>query len=300
MRTEDLRYFLAVASTGKLGPASELTGISQPGLTKSIARLEAELGGALFQRTGRGMQLTELGKVFEARASRISSELGDAMSEARALHPLEGVLRVGVAPSIEPMLARACARLMGQRPLLRVELTVQITDHLEIAVADGRLDIAIVSGVKEFTDEMLFRPIAQDRVWIVAPDGHALMQIGRPLLLSDLVHHGWALPPRGHLTRRRMDEAFAEKGLPPPTPRLENDYSLSAFRLIAECGLLTVCTAYTLHMLVDDRFHPLDIHDFQWERRIGVLSRRGVSLSPLAQDFLHLLTQDVPRGPLVN
>lgn len=295
MRTEDLRYFLAVATTGKLGPASDLTGISQPGLTKAIARLEAELGGALFQRTGRGMQLTELGAVFEARAARITSELGDAMSEARALNPLEGVLRIGVAPSVEPMLARACARLLSQRPLLRVELTVQITDQLEIAVGGGRLDVAIVSRSKEFADEMLFMPIAHDEVLIVAPEAHPLARARLPLQMRDLVPHAWALPPRGHLTRRRMDDAFTEKGLPLPVTRLENEFSLSAFRLVAECGLLTACTSYTLHMVVDDRLQPLDVQDFQWRRQIGVLSRRGVSMAPLAQDLLRLLTEDLER-----
>jgi DNA-binding transcriptional LysR family regulator len=291
MRTEDLRYFLAVAATGKLGPASDLTGISQPGLTKAIARLETELGGALFQRTGRGMQLTELGTTFEARATRIAGELSDAMSEARALNPLEGVLRIGVAPSIEPMLSRACARLMAQRPLLRVELTVQITDQLEIAVGGGRLDLAIVSRSKEFAEEMLFLPITHDQVWIVAPKVHPLARAGQPLQLKDLVEQAWALPPRGHITRRHMDEAFTAKGLPPPVTRLENEFSMSAYRLIADCGLLTACTTYTLHMLAHESLQPLNVEDFLWRRQIGVLTRRGLSLAPLAQDLMHLLTE---------
>lgn len=293
MRTEDLRYFLAVATTGKLGPASDLTGISQPGLTKAIARLESELGGALFQRTGRGMQLTELGAVFEARAARIVGELSDAMSEARALNPLEGVLRIGVAPSIEPLLAPACARLMVQRPLLRLEFSVQITDHLEVAVADGRLDMAIVSRVKEFGDELRFLPITSDRVLIVASETHPLVQAGRPVYLRDLLSHPWALPPRGHTTRRRMEEAFVAQGLHPPQPRLENEFNLSAFRLIAACGLLTPCTTYVLNMLDNERIKALDVLDFCWERQIGVLSRQGLSMAPLAQDLLRMLTQEV-------
>lgn len=297
MRTEDLRYFLAVAVTGKLGSASDLIGISQPGLTKAIARLEAELGGALFQRTGRGMQLTELGVVFESRAARIAGELSDAMSEARALNPLEGVLRIGVAPSIEPLLAGACARLMAQRPLLRLELTVQITDQLEVAVSDGRLDIAIVSRFKESSDELSFRPITRDRVWIVATETHPLVKAGQPVHLRDLLAHGWALPPRGHLARRRMDEAFMERGLQPPQPRLENTFNLSAFRLIAECGLLTPCTSYVLNMLVNDRMMVLDVQDFFWERQIGVLSRQGLSMAPLAQDLLRMITQDALPEP---
>ena len=293
MRTEDLQYFLAVARAGKLGSATDIAGISQPGLTKAIARLELELGGPLFLRTGRGMQLTELGRSFETRANRIVDELGIAMEEARTLHPLQGVLRIGVAPSIEPLLAPACARLMTRRPLLRVELMVLITDYLVSAVGSGRLDLAIAARLRDMPDDLSFIHVGEDERHIVVSAEHELARAGAPVMLKDLVDHDWALPRKESAVRRYVEEAFASKGLRQPVIRLENEFSMSAYSIISECGLLAVTTPYVFGMVPSQHLVALKVLDFEWKREIGILVKRDGSANPLVQDFIDLLLDDM-------
>ena len=64
MRLTQIRDFVAVVDAGSISSAARLLNVSQPGLTKSIGRLEAELAVSLLQRTPRGVSLTRYGRAF--------------------------------------------------------------------------------------------------------------------------------------------------------------------------------------------------------------------------------------------
>ena len=75
MRLTQIRDFVAVVDAGSISSAARTLGVSQPGLTKSIAALEAELNVALLRRTPRGISLTRFGRAFHARAHAAHSEV---------------------------------------------------------------------------------------------------------------------------------------------------------------------------------------------------------------------------------
>ena len=283
MRTEDLQYFLAVAAVGKLGPASDMLGISQPGLTKAIVRLETELGGALFLRTGRGMQLTELGQAFERRARRMTQEVGEALVEARRLQPLEGVLRLGVAPAIVPMSVVASAEMMRRRPLLRIDLMIQVTDYLEIALSSGRIDLAIATQSELFAKEFSFQPVAEDEIRIVCAADHPLA--GRDLGLADLAGQAWALPHRDIAMRRHLDQIFRNSAQPEPLVRMEWEWGAGIYELIARSRLLSISNPYLYGLAPPGAMRVLKVRDFAWKRQVGLLTRKGETLAPIAQDY---------------
>lgn len=289
MRSEDLRYFLGVIEAGKLGAASDLLGITQPGLTKAIARLETELGGPLFRRTGRGMELTELGVSFEQRAQRITLELDRAMAEARACNPHEGVIRFGIAPQLQHLAVDLCAQFVRQRPLVRFQMFQQISDQLVVGLIGSRIDIALVSESKAFPEDLVFEPLDRIELGIVAGPDHPLAKVTRPLQLADLVGHDWALPSTDTLVRRHLVQAFRARGLPEPVTRIENDVSSSVVPLAVQCGLLSICTPYTLDEVAAGTVVRLPVEDFSWWRRVGLLMQRGFPLNAVAADFAQQL-----------
>src|ERR1700761_4216649 len=83
MIADQLRYFLAAARHEHLGRAAEELGMSQPALSRSILKLEEELGVQLFDRAGRGVRLNSAGKILLRRIERAHAECEDAVRELR-------------------------------------------------------------------------------------------------------------------------------------------------------------------------------------------------------------------------
>src|SRR5262245_1883093 len=100
MEVAQVRYFNAVARHGSFGAAARALGVTQPGLTKAIRRLETSLDCTLFARLPRGVALTERGQAFLRHAILLEVQLQDARDEVRAMaHGAAGVLRIGAGPS---------------------------------------------------------------------------------------------------------------------------------------------------------------------------------------------------------
>ena len=74
MEMHQLRYFAKVAELGNVTRAAEACHVSQPSLSQQIAKLERELGQPLLERLGRGVRLTEAGRLFRRHADQILSQ----------------------------------------------------------------------------------------------------------------------------------------------------------------------------------------------------------------------------------
>src|SRR5271154_6197916 len=81
MLSDQIRYFAAAARHEHLGRAADELDLSQPALSRSIQKLEEELGVQLFDRTGRGVHLNAAGKILLRRVERASAEFDDAIRE---------------------------------------------------------------------------------------------------------------------------------------------------------------------------------------------------------------------------
>src|SRR5258706_3118031 len=103
MELHQLRYFCAVAETGSFSRAAEQTHVSQPSLSQQILKLEDELGARLFDRLGRSVRLTELGKTFLPRARAVLRELEAARGDVvEGKEFIGGPITVGVIPTVPP------------------------------------------------------------------------------------------------------------------------------------------------------------------------------------------------------
>ena len=130
-RRTDLTRLLAVAETGRIGAAAERSNVTQPTLTRDIARLEARFGGRLFERLPDGVRPTALGATAVERARRV---LGEVEAAERAIDAARsgrtGIFRVTATPPwAETVLARAAARFREAFPA--VELRIESATRAE-------------------------------------------------------------------------------------------------------------------------------------------------------------------------
>src|SRR5918994_6164046 len=100
MDLAQIRYFSAVARHGSFSAAAKALGMTQPGLTKAVRRLESSVGCPLFVRLPRGVMLTPQGDALLRHAGLLDVQLQDARHELRALAGgAVGELRIGAGPS---------------------------------------------------------------------------------------------------------------------------------------------------------------------------------------------------------
>lgn len=144
MDLRQLRYFLAVATEKHFGRAAESLNIVQPALSMQIRALEEELGGALFERTSRRVELTAAGEVLAVEARRTLEQADFARRSAeRALRGETGMIRIGFVGNAI-FSGRLMADLQGfhqQYPDVELKLEEVAPQRQVEAILSGLLDI---------------------------------------------------------------------------------------------------------------------------------------------------------------
>ncbi|GAA3241316.1 LysR family transcriptional regulator [Nonomuraea helvata] len=141
-----LRVLVAVARKGSLTAAAKELHYSQPSVSHHLARLEAETGARLVQRVGRGIRLTEAGRLLAERAAEIIGRL-DAAAEELAEHVglRSGRARLAAFPSALGTFIPTAARLLSAaHPALRLELTEMEPPEALRLLRSGRVDVALI------------------------------------------------------------------------------------------------------------------------------------------------------------
>ncbi|SOF00143.1 transcriptional regulator, LysR family [Burkholderia sp. OK233] len=293
METRDLDYLLAVEEHGGIGKAAEALGMSQPALTKAIQRVEAQTGLALFQRTANGVAPTQAGSLFLARARRIALEYEDALKEMHAIRSGEqGVLSLGYSPTVPAALVLgACRQLLKERPAARLRLRRRLARDLVDLLVAGELDLIVAPEPNRDADELSFVELFRDSLSVLADDSHPLHR-KRNLRLADLANQEWLLPGPTIVVRQQVDAAFIRQGLAVPKLRVETDFgSTSLLHLLRGTTMLCVAGTESFDALEGLRALNLDTNELDLRRHIGVVSRKGAYLSPLAQRAMALLKE---------
>jgi DNA-binding transcriptional LysR family regulator len=176
----------AVVETGNFVRAAEMLGLTQSGVSRAVARLEARVGVRLFDRTPRAVTLTDEGRRFHAQVAPLLAGLEEAASEATsAATVVRGRLRVNVDPWFARLvLAPRLSRFLLAHPALSVELMVR--DTLGDLVTEG-FDAAVRFGKPE-PSGLVVRKLLETRILTCAAPAY-LARHGRPQHPLELSRH---------------------------------------------------------------------------------------------------------------
>ncbi|MBN9081704.1 MAG: LysR family transcriptional regulator [Rhizobiales bacterium 62-17] len=204
MNLRDLQYIIALSEHGHFGKAAAACNVSQPTLSGQIAKLEEELGIAVFHRVGRSVRPTEAGEEIIEHARRAVSASQDIVDIARANRdPLSGRLRLGVIPTLGPYLMPyvlpAAAEKLPNAPLVIVE---DLTGNLVPLVAQGKLDAAIIATPPE-PAELTSMELFDEPFWVATPANHPLLAL-KTVSASDIDPKSLLLLADGHCLRDQV------------------------------------------------------------------------------------------------
>lgn len=147
MELHQLRYFVAVADSGGFSKAAKRCFVAQPSLSQQIIKLERELGSKLFDRLGRSVVLTEVGKALLPRARLILTEADNIKSGiTEHVDSGAGTLAAGIIPTIAPYLLRGSLNRFSESfPQAKLVLHENLTERLIGSLIDLEIDIAVMS-----------------------------------------------------------------------------------------------------------------------------------------------------------
>lgn len=170
-----LRVLVAVARTGSVTAAAEALHYAQPSVSHHLAKLEAEAGIPLVQRVGRGVQLTDAGRLLVERAEEILGQVQSVHAELAAHAGLRaGRVRLAAFPSaLATLVPDAAARLARDHPDIELALTEAEPPAALAALRNGEVDAALVfehdSPVRGDHRNTTLVPVLDEPMYVITP-----------------------------------------------------------------------------------------------------------------------------------
>lgn len=172
----ELRYFHAVAQAGSFAEGARRAHVSPPAVSKAIKKLEQALGAALFDRSGRRIELTPTGRVLREHVDRVLGaleDLGTAAEESRG--QVCGQLRVGTSQEFAAhALPLAIVRMQEAHPALEVQTFLLGPAEVATHLRAGDLDVGLRCGRDQIPDDLRIRSLAHSPTSTVCGVGHPL------------------------------------------------------------------------------------------------------------------------------
>lgn len=250
LRLQQFAIFIKVIESGSVLAASRELAMTQPAISKSIQDLEAQLGVTLFERSKKGMSLTDFGKVFESHARfmlsqlrYLAEDLGSWKSGASG-HLVVGTLIAASAT----MLPNALGFL--RRMATNVVVTVKVGANSTLYPMLLKGDVDVVLGILP-EDPQVFLPehkglpplkhvaLKEEGLNVVVSAQHPLA--AQPVVALEQLHGlEWIVPNKESVTYRAAQQFFCTQRLPMPARLIESVSILTNLELILKWGMVAL------------------------------------------------------------
>lgn len=207
MNLKQLETFALIAELGSLSRVATATGTAQSLISRQLALLESEWGDRLFERTGRGMALSEFGRRVRPEVELVLAQLARLESTVKdASGVLTGTVHFGVLPSMSrELLPMLFSDLRVLAPLLRLHVTEGFSGDLDEQLGSGRLDMIIVNryGAAAGRGEDVLGRV--DTYLVGKPQAMSALGLGASVAFRALVDLPLVLPSAPNGLRTTLD-----------------------------------------------------------------------------------------------
>jgi DNA-binding transcriptional LysR family regulator len=213
---DELRWFIRVAESRTVTEAAETLHLSQPALSRGLARLERELGAPLFDRVGRVLRLNANGQALLDGARRAVSAVDGARRTIGELaDPDRGTVTLAFLNTMGPLVVPTLlSAYRPRRPNVQFRLRQGGTERIERYLLDGLVDLLLISTPR--SPEIVWHPLLTEPLVLVVPETHRLA--GRSSVrLAEVRDEPFVIFSRGFGMRPTTERLCREAGF---TPRI--------------------------------------------------------------------------------
>lgn len=288
MEWQQMEYFRVVARLQHITNAAEVLSISQPALSRSMAKLEEELGVPLFERQGRTIKLNHYGQLFLERADRIMKEFQEVKQEIQdLLDPDYGEISLGFMPTLGTYLIPNLVRsFQDEYPNVKFRFKQNGNDSLLKQLESGEIDFCLVSSIQD-NKQIHWTELWKEELFLIVPSGHHLAHY-ESVTLQEIADETFVLLEKGNGIRGITDRLFRESGISPEiTFEGEEVHTVVAF-VAAGLGVTLIPDFKGIDW---SRLSRIRIRSENCERVIGLASVEGRYISPAAKRFRQFIKE---------
>jgi len=283
MKVQHIQILVAIAEHGSLRAAAAALGKSQPALTQTLRQAEDELGIAIFTRTSRGVELTEIGERVLQRAQTITSEIDRLNEEVAQLRGEQvGAVHVCVSPlAAMRIMPRALTLFRKSHPNIDVRLSSGLFPGALKPLREGRTDILIgptppIGMAREITVEQLI----ETPIRVVTSADSPLLKAKS---LGELTGAQWIMIGAPGGPGDIFRQPFIDNGFTPPHATTTSESYIGALALVEDLGAICTFPALLLEKMQKfARISPIPIRERIEPLKISLMTRAGHPLTPAA------------------
>lgn len=285
MELLQLQYFLAVARLEHVTEAARSLHVTQSSLSKTIQRLEEDVGVPLFDRIGRKLRLNEFGIKFLSRAERALFELEQGKQEIRDLSgPEHGKLEL--AATAASTLPNILHEFRKKRPYIQFHVQMLTTQEMVTLLHRGEVDFCLSSPAIE-GDDIDCQIVFYDPILLAVPEGHRLAAQSS-VSLAELRDECFVGVRRGFGTRDVVDSVCISVGFIPKYVYEGNEPARLSALVEAGIGIAFIpSTARNSR----ERIRYLQIKDQELVREIALLWHKRRFISRAALEFREVVVE---------
>ena len=293
MTLQQLTYFLAAAEHGSFTAAADALHLARPSISEQIAHLEAELGVALFVRTGRRLELTDAGRLLRPEAERTLTAAGEAADVVQRARTLTGgTASLGTFSTAHHLLLPELVEdFVRRHPQVAVRVVGENSVQLADAVRAGRLEAGLVALPIDDDGLEVGAAIAEFEVVYASTDPSRIV---RTITIEQLAEAVLVLPEArwgdDDPTRRQLAERAQRAGVT-IRPRIEVQHANAAVQLAARGIADTLVTRALLDTLgYGDDLAAISLNPPLHET-FAFIQRRNTRLSPATRALMTVAEQ---------
>lgn len=266
------RIFYTVANNKNITKASKELNISQPAISKSIKKLEEQLGGQLFVRTKRGVIITEEGQEFYNYIKQAIEFINNAENKFTDLINLEsGCIKIGSNTTLtKEFLLPYLEEFNSKYPKIDIQIVTDLTSNLILKLRNGLIDIVILNiNDKKYDNDIEIIKCKKIQDCFIVGEKYKDL-VNKKLSLKEINNYPLILLAKGSNTRTFIESLAKEKDI-----ILKPNIELTSYTLVKELasinlGIGYVTKDYVKKELENKTLYELNIEEKIPERYIGI------------------------------
>lgn len=284
------RIFYVVAKSKNMTRAGEELFISQPAISQAIKKLETELGGTLFLRSNKGMELTEEGKMFYSYIKDALELINNAEAEFTSFKDLDkGEVKIGISTTLTKLVLMDTIKEFHKNyPNIDIKITNELTSNLIENLKRGKLDFVIYneSDIKEIGIELkVIKKLKEGFIY------NPYFYKDDIKSIKDIINYPLILQKNESNSRKRLDNYCLSNGI-----ILKPKMEVVSQDLILEFTNAGLGIGYTLVDLAKIKYPELKELSINKEiPRVDIIlaTNKGINLTFAAKKFLNNINSDL-------